>query len=139
MVRALLRRRLQRAPCVEFRGMLKEEKSALQEHRLHPPTATDSLACSYFCADSTARATRNAVPSFICEASTCMPTGSPDFVAPQGTVTPQMPARLAVTVYTSARYMARGSPVFSPSLNAGTGDVGVTIASTSANARRNSS
>ncbi len=51
-----------------------------------------------------------------------------------GTDNPGMPARLAVTVKMSARYMASGSSAFSPSRNAGVGVVGVTIASTSANA-----
>lgn len=55
----------------------------------------DQLRC---CAASTARATRKAVDSWKCAASTCMPTGKPAEVAPHGTVTPQMPARLAVTV-----------------------------------------
>ncbi len=43
---------------------------------------------------------------------------------PHGTLIPQIPARLAATEYTSARYIASGSSVFSPSLNAGVGVTG---------------
>ena len=66
-----------------------------------PRTSTRDLfpvPYSLFPALSTARATRKAVPSFRCAASTCIPTGKPALVAPHGTVTPQMPAKLAVTV-----------------------------------------
>ena len=49
-------------------------------------------------AASTARATRKAVASPKCGPNTCIPTGNPLEVAPHGTVTPQIPARLAVTV-----------------------------------------
>jgi hypothetical protein len=38
------------------------------------------------------------VPSFRCAARTCIPTGNPAAVEPLGTETPQIPARLAVTV-----------------------------------------
>ena len=41
----------------------------------------------------------------------------------------------ALTVNTSARYIWRGSSVFSPSLNAGVGEVGIATKSTSASAR----
>ena len=56
------------------------------------------------------------------------------FVLPTGMEIPGMPAKSAVTVKMSAKYIANGSSVFSPSLNAGVGVVGVTIASTLANA-----
>jgi hypothetical protein len=59
---------------------------------------TLSLLFRLYSPASTARATRKAVPSLKCAASTCMPTGNPAFVVPHGTVTPQIPARLAVTV-----------------------------------------
>ena len=62
------------------------------------PNMTVLLLTVYNFAVSTARATRNAVPSFMCAASTCMPTGRPALVVPQGTETPQIPAKLAVTV-----------------------------------------
>ena len=55
---------------------------------------------------------------------------------PAGLRQPGTPARSAPTVSTSARYICSGSPIFSPSLNAGTGDVGVTITSHARERRR---
>ncbi len=49
------------------------------------------------CPDSTACATRSIVASSKCLPITCTPIGSPAFVSPHGTLTPQMPARLAAT------------------------------------------
>ena len=50
-----------------------------------------------------------------------------------------MPASGIGTVQASARYIAHGSSVRSPSLNATVGEVGVTIRSTFSNASRKSS
>src|SRR5262249_12857127 len=61
--------------------------------------------------------------------TSCKPTGKPDTGA-HGTLIEGSPARLAGSVHTSERYMARGSFVFSPSANAVVGDVGHAIAST---------
>jgi len=47
-----------------------------------------------------------------------------------------MPARFAVTVYMSTRYMASGSLDFSPSAKAAVADVGPPIRSTSLKASR---
>ena len=49
------------------------------------------------CAVSTACATRSIVASSKCLPITCTPIGSPPFVVPHGTDTPQIPARLAAT------------------------------------------
>ena len=59
--------------------------------------------------------------------------GSPDWVRPQGTLMPGMPAKLVDRVNTSTRYMVRGSSSFSPILNAGMGETGVMRKSTSSN------
>ena len=56
--------------------------------------------------------------------------GRPAFVKPHGSDRPGSPARLHGSVHTSMRYMDSGSFTFSPSLKAGTGEVGVTSAST---------
>ena len=45
-----------------------------------------------------------------------------------------MPAMLQVTVKTSTRYICSGSPVFSPILKAGVGEVGQAITSHFSNA-----
>ena len=45
------------------------------------------------------------------------------------------PARLALTVNTSSRYILRGSSTRSPSLNAGVGLVGISTVSTRSKAR----
>src|SRR5258708_1643749 len=79
---------------------------------------------------STACPTRSTLLSSKCLPNTCRPIGRPVLVCPQGTLIPGIPARSAVTVKMSARYMANGSSAFSPSLNAGVGAVGVTMAST---------
>ena len=66
----------------------------------------------------------------------CTPIGSP--VAgenPHGTLIAGRPVRLALTVKMSSRYIWSGSLVFSPSLNAGVGVVGVAITSARSNAR----
>jgi hypothetical protein len=44
------------------------------------------------------------------------------------------PARLALTVKTSARYICNGSPTFSPSRKGGIGLVGIATTSTCPNA-----
>ena len=55
----------------------------------------------------------------------CNPIGNflpfSDSANPQGTLMPQIPARFAALVKISARYICKGSVVFSPSLNAGPG------------------
>src|SRR5258708_1957592 len=79
---------------------------------------------------STACPTRSTLLSSKCLPNTCRPIGRPVLVCPQGTLIPGIPARSAVTVKMSARYMANGSSAFSPSLNAGVGAVGVTMAFT---------
>src|SRR5213079_3175102 len=72
----------------------------------------------------------------------CSPIGNffpfSDWANPKGTLMPQIPARFAALVKISARYICKGSVVFSPSLNAGVGDVGETRASTFSNARTES-
>ena len=55
--------------------------------------------------------------------------GSLSFVNPHGTDMPGIPARLHDMVKMSDRYMVSGSWVFSPSLKAGVGHVGVAITS----------
>ncbi len=69
----------------------------------------------------------------------CRPIGSPALVNPQGCDSAGMPARFGATVRMSARYICSGSPIRSPNLNAGTGEVGVTIASQLENAAEKSS
>jgi len=59
-----------------------------------------------------------------------MPMGNPVLDRPHGTETPGIPAKDAVTVKISARYIERGSSAYSPNLKAAVGVVGVTIAST---------
>ncbi len=46
---------------------------------------------------STAAPTRSIVASSKCLPITCTPIGNPSFVSPQGTLIPQIPARLAAT------------------------------------------
>ncbi len=58
---------------------------------------------------------------------------------PQGTEIPGIPARLAVTVKMSQRYIWSGSAVFSPDVKAGNGEVGPAITSHVSNAFRKSS
>ena len=67
----------------------------------------------------------------------CIPTGRPS-EKPQGTDRPGSPAMFTGRVQTSIRYICTGSSVFSPNLNAVTGEVGVTSASTSWNTRSKS-
>jgi len=55
-------------------------------------------------------------------------------VIPHVSEMPGTPARFAVTVYRSSRYMASGSPTFSPRRYAGAGVVGPMMRSTSRNA-----
>ena len=57
---------------------------------------------------------------------------------PHGRLNPGSPARLQEMVKMSARYICNGSEVFSPSLNAAVGDVGVMTASTVSNTRSKS-
>ena len=52
---------------------------------------------TYLPIPSIAFATRSIVPSLKCPAITCTPIGSPSEVSPHGTLTPQIPARLAAT------------------------------------------
>src|SRR3990172_1567380 len=59
----------------------------------------------------------------------CNPMGRFSFVNPHGRERPGIPARLHEMVKISERYMVRGSATFSPILNAGVGEVGVTITS----------
>jgi len=56
------------------------------------------------------------------------PTGSP-FERPHGSETPAIPAMFAGSVHASERYIATGSAVRAPNLNATDGDVGATRAS----------
>ena len=57
-----------------------------------------------------------------------MPTGRPSSSArPDGIEIPGTPARFAGMVVTSLRYICIGSSIFSPSLNAVVGAVGVAI------------
>jgi hypothetical protein len=51
-------------------------------------------------------------------------------VKPHGTLMAGSPARLALTVKTSARYICSGSETRSPILNAGVGLVGIATTST---------
>jgi hypothetical protein len=85
-------------------------------------------------ADSYIRAARSNVSSPNGGPSSCSPTGSPARVNPHGTLTPGMPARFAATVYTSERYIASGSPAYSPALNAAVGVVGPATTSHTPNA-----
>src|SRR5262249_47475335 len=79
---------------------------------------------------SNAWASRRMLASPKAGPKTCRPTGSFPQTFPQGTEIPGTPAKDPVTVYISARYIWSGSSVLSPSLKAGTGDVGVTMTST---------
>ena len=58
----------------------------------------------------------------------CNPTGSPS-ESPHGSETPAIPAMFAGSVQASERYIATGSAVRAPNLNATVGDVGATRAS----------
>ncbi len=62
----------------------------------------------------------------------------PAAIMPQGTLTAGRPARFALTVNTSARYICSGSSIFSPSLKAGVGQVGIATTSTWPKARSKS-
>ena len=55
-------------------------------------------------------------------------------LSPHGKQSPGMPARFALTVYRSTRYIDSGSSAFSPILNAGAAVTGPAIRSTFANA-----
>jgi hypothetical protein len=66
-----------------------------------------------------------------------LPIGSPRIEA-RGKLTAGVPARFAVMVNTSARYIARGSSDLAPNGNAGSGVVGRSIASTLSKARAKS-
>src|SRR6266850_5335128 len=66
------------------------------------------------------------------------PRGRPDEVKPDGRERAGTPARFAVTVKMSERYIARGSSVFSPRRKAGPGTVGTARTSHDANARSKS-
>src|SRR3989344_4345937 len=96
------------------------------------------IALSYIVEDSeTSFPTLNNRDSSKCGAISCSPKGSflpSRSTTPQGTESAGIPIRFAGTVKTSARYMASGSLLFSPILNAGVGVVGVAITSTSLNA-----
>src|SRR5262245_35323091 len=77
-------------------------------------------------ARSSIRAARSSLGSLKVGPSNCNPMGSgfsPD-VNPHGNEMPAIPAMLQVTVNTSQRYIASGSPVFSPALKAAVGLVG---------------
>src|SRR5437879_2685544 len=90
-----------------------------------------SVLCSYACAICKMRASSSALPN------NCKPIGKrcPSTSAkPHGTLIPQIPARFAGLVKISARYICKGSSVRSPSLKAGTGEVGEINASTFSNA-----
>ena len=63
----------------------------------------------------------------------CKPIGKPFSEKPQGTLTAGIPARLTLMVNKSFRYIAKGSSILSPNLNAGVGVVGVSKASTDSN------
>src|ERR1700690_1604606 len=69
------------------------------------------------------------VSSSKCLPISCRPIGRLFEVKPQGIEIPGTPARLTLIVNMSARYIWGGSFVFSPSLNAGVGEVGVTMIS----------
>src|SRR5919197_5827090 len=60
----------------------------------------------------------------------CSPIGSRPALKPHGTLMAGRPVRFALTVNTSARYICKGSSTRSPIRNAGTGLVGIAIAST---------
>src|SRR6187399_119179 len=88
-------------------------------------------------ARSYASATRSVVASSNIRPMTWTPIGShaAPSVNPHGTLTPGRPARLTLTVKMSARYICKGSSVFSPSLNGGIGLVGMTMTSACSRAR----
>ncbi len=65
----------------------------------------------------------------------CIPIGSRADENPHGTLIAGRPVRLALTVKMSFRYICSGSLVFSPSVNAGVGVVGVATTSTRSKAR----
>ena len=67
-----------------------------------------------------------------CGPVSCNPTGSPS-ESPQGIESPGSPAMLGGMVRTSEAYIASGSCVFSPSLKATVGEVGLTIRSKRSN------
>ena len=64
----------------------------------------------------------------------CIPTGKPAAVNPHGTLIAGRPARLALTVNTSARYIWSGSETRSPTRNAAVGLVGIATTSARSNA-----
>ena len=79
-------------------------------------------------ARSSACAVRKSVFSANCGPISCSPTGSPS-ERPQGIESPGSPAMHEGIVSRSFRYIASGSPTFSPSGNATVGLVGETIRS----------
>ena len=64
----------------------------------------------------------------------CSPTGSPWWSNPHGTLIPGSPATLTGMVQTSDRYIARGSSIRAPILNATVGETGEAMTSTDAKA-----
>src|SRR5919204_3534165 len=88
-------------------------------------------------ASSSAWPTRKSVFSENWGPISCSPTGSAS-ESPHGIESPGRPARFGGIVSTSARYIASGFAVFSPSLNATVGDVGLTRTSKRSNAAANS-
>src|SRR5207249_1899010 len=81
-----------------------------------------SVARSYVCATRRIVSSSNALPRI------CRPMGKRR-ANPHGTLTPQIPARLALIMKMSHRYIFSGSAVFSPILNATSAVVGVAITS----------
>src|SRR5581483_4346632 len=89
---------------------------------------------------SYASAMRSSIGSSKRRPVSCSPIGNPPSpadvgcgfgaVKPHGTLIAGRPARFALTVKTSARYICTGSAVRSPMRNAGTGLVGIATAST---------
>src|SRR6185503_967091 len=79
---------------------------------------------------SSALATRRSVAASNRRPVSRRPIGSRSAVKPHGTLTAGSPARLALTVNTSARYICSGSETRSPIRNAGVGLVGIAITST---------
>src|SRR5436305_10221592 len=88
-------------------------------------------------ARSSACPTRNSVFSANCGPMICRPTGRPSD-RPHGIEIDGSPAMFGGIVRTSARYIASGFSVRSPSLNATVGDVGLSSTSKRSNAAANS-
>src|SRR6516165_2430910 len=101
----------------------------------HPrPPAIKPGRCRNEAAFSKIWATRSTVSSSKARPVICKPSGSPSALSPTGTEIAGTPARFAGTVKTSFKYIAIGSSVFSPTIKAADGAVGVRMQSTSSNA-----